>query len=281
MIEIPELEIPATLEEVRSQSITISTEAVQGDRLIRAFTGRLSRFAKTVTEYMKEAFAKRATIKADWNLMKLRTLVTQNPYTSVGEINVAKPGGMVGDYANAIKVLTKALDLVQDYNASTQAPFRQWLGRLLGTPDELKSIRDLKAASGAALFDISAVRRDVANTFSGNSTEDVPFKAVFRSNNDFIDVLLKAQDLSERVNQLDIVKMSREQDDMNELMETLADRIENDRANYPVSGQTLKFLAEGYLNVAEQGELIGLIHFHTAAVCGALKDVEKKLHSKF
>lgn len=281
MYDIPELPVEVSFEKLKAQATTISTEAMTGDQVISAFTGGLKKFVEQFKGVAKSLFQGTANIRGGYNVMNLRLLLEKHPYSETSALSVTIPRGLVGSYKEAIKQLDECLTSIENFHEATQLPFERWLGRILGTPNEMRSMRDIKTASGAAIFSVEGLTNKLTAMYTDKPGTTAPLATVARSNNELLEDYIKIEALIDRANNLKLQAMVRSMNTTNSLLEKIATRAAEDGNEYRISGPTLSFIADASLSVIEQARLSGLVLFHLKGLAEAMWETERKLRRSY
>lgn len=268
------------LDELRRQRDIISLEAVSGEAAHKQALSRLGAYLKGVMHSihmhtlapLKKIFAKR-DVAAEGRL------IAKIPYNEIRHLPVVGLRGQRVDFLTIAKNLSRCAVLFNTLERDVLMPFSSWLANRLANPSSLAALTGGIVIPGYKPHDLKGLNEEFVSFFDpeeSQPTRKIPYGMAFRRNADW-------EPLADEMGTLEQALVINEQhkrmrglvDSINELLDKLITRIEEDSEEYKVSAPTLQSLAEVTYTIAKEMEFYSMITHRTVALSEAVRETQQ------
>jgi hypothetical protein len=172
-------------------------------------------------------------------------------YSSHRKTAIIGPAGLKTNYLEYLHAVEASVSLAKEVYASQLVPFNQWVGSLLGSPEELTSIAVKQDVLKYDDSDIEKCKRLLEKCINRASSQTKhEYGKLVKQNAEWDAILEKTNHLVVGYQTVNRTAVLDEVDVLNEQLLKLAQRIQDEPEVYKASGVTISELAKRCLVVA-------------------------------
>lgn len=271
----------ASMESLARMVTIVSAEALLPSNYLNAFTSKVPEFFGRAKEVITQAFNSIAYDDFDRVDSGALQRATRNiPFLNMVDLEVAVPVGMKVTYKKYLETILHAQDSTDKLIVGVLKPLQQHLAILLNDPVKMSNV-----SSGTGVkftfVDLDKLRASFAACIDQKANNGYStYGAVFERPSDLREVDRLTQSAVARYQAIGTAKVQKIIEDINQMVEILMQRVEEDPDAYKFSGPVLKQLVSMVYSAAQQVEFYGLIGFRIKTVTASLNQTYKTVVEK-
>jgi hypothetical protein len=235
---------------LEQQASVLSMEAFNLRASLSALTKVFPQYARgisdTITSYLANDQMTIPLVRAQFktkNGLKV-------DYSAHRKTTIFGPQGLKVTYLEYLKAIAESVDLAKNVYDGQLIPFNNWVGGLLGSPEQLSSIA-VKDVLKFGEDDLDKARAKLEKCVNrANSQTKHEYGKLVKQNSDWDEILNQTNSLIVSFQMTNRTKLLNEVEILNDQLLRLAERIKEDPDTYKASGVTIAELAKRCLVVA-------------------------------
>jgi hypothetical protein len=202
----------------------------------------------------------------------IKNVLKDTKYMDVMHVELPTPVGMVGSYADTLKVLEVFDEELLDIEDRLLSPLGELVGILINNPEERTKLFNNNDARTA---DVDKLKKLLSEVHDPNDTSSsAKYSTLVQRQSDWDDVVSRLNTLNESYGKLDMKLVRGSVDELSANLKILANRLGEDKS---ANGSMLKGLVELVFSAAEEVELLSIYAFRLSVVTKAVEDDMSRL----
>lgn len=243
-----------SLVELENQALELTQEALNFRGAMKHIGDKLRVYSESFQSFIKERFVEEAPQVGLINESLAKKLAGEKNYMELRRRKVIIPPGLKVSYLEHLKTLNLSQNNVDKLIPEILVPTEKFFGTLLARPDTLKSHREPSVIQDAVNHDLDALKDTIAKDFDRARQETANYGDLVGRQSDWPKISTEFNALSDRLNQIDRMKVLEYVTLIGDHIERLIEHLEDDSQAYAENGVSISNLAKVTYAVASEVE---------------------------
>jgi len=256
---------------LEQQASVLSMEAFNLRASLSALTKVFPAYARGIGDTISSYLANDTPLIPLVQVPKKTGIAKAVDFSSHRKTLIYGPAGLKVSYLEYLHAVELSVSLAKDIYGSQLVPFNQWIGSLLGSPEQLSSI-SVKDALRFDESDLDKCRKELEKCVNRASSQTkFEYAKLVKQNAEWDQILDKTNLLVVAYQTTNRTAILNEVDALNDQLITLAGRIQEDPDVYKASGVTISELAKRCLVVARCVEFYSITGYLLAELASTVQ----------
>lgn len=263
--------------------LSLESETFALNNIVESTRSLLVSFIGDIRSFITTTFGNGQEQATTFGFVKDNTLerdLKKSNYTSVMMLESYVPPGMVVEWLKYIEALEICQDVTDNLLPDVLKPAIQYFGLVLGSPERLKERSPATDSKQIKSHEkqIESSKKTLQTCYSDRTTATKrPFGDVFKRNADWTEANLRLQKVVERLSKTPPKEVLEYVDQLSDILDRLALRLQQSPDLYEVSSITSKTIADICLGIAKEVEFYAAHCFIMKTATSAMSDTNEKL----
>lgn len=250
-----------SLESIGEEALVLSQEAMSFTADIDNVREKLPSFFKSVSTFIGEKLDGLKTRETQLSRSLFKAAKESDEYMKLRNKKVPVPAGLSVTYLEHLNTLEANQHYADTLMDDVLSPTEKYLGRLLDSPDRMKSQMEDTIIIKLANRSIGDAKARADKDFSKDKAESRKYGEVIKRQGDWDTLYSKLNDLEKRISKNDPIDTVDMVTTISEYLDLMIERMEEDPQVYSASGITISSLAKLTYILATHVEFVSVHTF--------------------